>query len=98
MSKVTRITANGDHSIREPEYVTGSSALILVESNPDSAGLIPGYRNSSGTFSAFPDPNGEFSVTYGGIINHLVGDNRDLELMIRVSGIGANPVVIRVNP
>lgn len=63
------------------------STTIVVESNIDGATLMVGYTGKAGFVELGP-------LVQGAVFNHGVGAN----LIVRSSGIGANPVVIGYEP
>ena len=96
MSHYTTISEDTTGTIvRVPQYVYGEKSTLIVESNDDGATITVGYADASGDFVAFPD--GALSGD-GCIINHNAGAHRGVTLMVSVSGIAANPVVIKVTP
>lgn len=88
----TIIITNGDFALDLPQSqnVThyGTSIVRILE-NIDGATVLVGEDKGEGTFSEFH--NGDITSA-GAPVNHGKGS----KLMVRVSGLGANPLLISV--
>ena len=89
----TTLEEDGDHVIRDGiDYWLCPKSHIKQESNIDGASVIIGYAKLNGDFQAYEDGT---MISTECTVDHQGGGT---VLMARVSGIGSNPVVIRVTP
>lgn len=93
MSTVSVISADGDYILQQHpnNNVTQSQgSTVMAVENSAGAVMIYGMADTNGDFVAYPDG----TIAIGDTIFHGIG----VVLMVRVSGIIADTVTIRVNP
>lgn len=88
----TIITINGDYFLRLPQdlqVTLHSASIVRILDNLDNATVLLGEDDSDGNISLFV--NGDIT-TEGAAVNHGKGS----ALMVRVTGLGVNPLTISI--
>lgn len=82
------LDANGEYdlTITNSNIINNDRTTVVIVSNPDTATIVFGYKDSSGNFKAYA----EGTIDTDAVINH----GRGVKLMVKITDFGTEDIVI----